>query len=427
MKEVAVIGGGPAGLMAAEVMATNGIQVTVYDAKPSVGRKFLLAGKGGLNITHAEPWPRFQTRYHNMHALLRDALQDFDNEKLRTWVHQLGIETFVGSSGRVFPAEMKSAPLLRVWLHRLRGMGVRFRVRHRWTGWARNGSALQFETPAGPYEASADATILALGGGSWPQLGSDGSWVTPLQQAGVFVSPLKPANCGFDVTTHRNPAGWSPHFGERHAGVPIKNISGRVAGTEMERAGEVLITAGGMEGGMIYALSSELRQATERDGKATLEIDLLPQTAAADLATKLSKPRGARSMSSHLQSTTGLHGAKAALLRELTMDEDWRDPARLASKIKCLNVTFVRPRPLAEAISSAGGVLFDDLDDHYMLRARAGTFCAGEMLDWDAPTGGYLLTACLATGRAAGLGTLQWLNTGSKGKAHGRRRKSTHL
>lgn len=387
--------------MAAEVVSAAGIAVDVFDAMPSVGRKFLLAGKGGMNITHAEPFAQFAARYGTQRARLEPLLEAFGPEALRAWVHGLGIGTFVGSSQRVFPTDMKAAPLLRAWLHRLRGQGVHFHVRHRWCGW--EGEALWFTTPEGERCVAADAVILALGGGSWPQLGSDGAWTVLLSGRGVPVAPLRPANCGFDVA-------WSATFAERFAGEPVKPVVATMTsgGAVLTRQGEFTITSGGVEGSLIYALSAPLRDAIERDGHALLTLDLAPGKTLQQLTQALSRPRGRDSLSNHLRKRTGITGVKAGLLRELLPAEVLAQPARLAAAIKSVPLMLDAPRPLAEAISSAGGVCFDALDEQLMLRSRPGVFCAGEMLDWEAPTGGYLLTACIATGRAAGFGALAW-------------------
>lgn len=398
--QVAVIGGGPAGLMAAEVLLNAGVAVDLYDAMPSVGRKFLIAGRGGMNITHAEPYADFTARYGQQETVLRPMLDDFSPSDLRAWCHDLGVETFVGTSGRVFPKEMKAAPLLRAWLHRLRTAGLRMHVRHRWLGWTANG-ALRFATPHGEVEARASATLLALGGGSWAKLGSDGAWVAGLREYGVEIADLKPANCGFDIP-------WSTHFKERFAGEPLKLIAARTD-TGTSRAGECMITDGGIEGGVIYALSAALRHEIETQGQATLWLDLLPNHDAPRVLAEVSHPRGSRSLSSHLQSRLGLKGVKAGLLREALSAEEFQDPVRLAAGIKALPLRLVAPRPLDEAISSAGGVCFSGLNDDLMLRDHPGLFCAGEMLAWEAPTGGYLLTACFATGRRAAAGALRWL------------------
>ncbi len=402
--DVAVIGGGPAGLMAAEVLAAGGVRVTLYDAMPSPGRKFLFAGKSGLNLTHAETHDQFLARYGARQTVLQPLLDAFDAQALRAWAGELGVETFVGSSGRVFPKEMKAAPLLRAWLHRLRGAGVRIRVRHRWRGWD-DGGALLFATPEGERRINADAVILALGGGSWARLGSDGAWLPLLAAQGIETAPLRPANCGFDVP-------WSAHFRERYAGQPIKSVVASCrepSGELVSRQGEFVITATGVEGSLIYALSAPLRDAIEADGSATLSLDLAPGKTQQQLTETLERPRGRDSLANHLRKRTGIAGVKAGLLRELLEKEAYTVPERLAAAIKALPLPLAATRPLDEAISSAGGVRFEALDRRLMVRQRPGLFCAGEMLDWEAPTGGYLLTACFASGRAAGLGALAWL------------------
>ena len=389
---VAVVGGGPAGLMAAEALCRRGIGVDLYEAMPSVGRKFLMAGRGGLNLTHAEPFPALVSRYGDRQAQVSPWLDAFSPGDLRAWAADLGVDTFVGTSGRVFPTEMKAAPLLRAWLHRLRAHGVRVHVRHRWLGWAADG-ALRFDTPAGEVQTSPVATVLALGGGSWAKLGSDGRWVAALTDAGVAVAPLRPANCGFDV-------GWSPFFSEHFAGHPLKSLA-ITFGAE-RRVGECVVTQHGLEGSLVYAFAARLRDAIEANGHATLHLDLLPDRRPDQVLAQLERPRGSRSLASHLQSRLGLKGVKAALLRECLTKEQMQNPAQLASAIKALPVRLVAPRPIDEAISTAGGVTFDTLDAQLMLRSRPGVFCAGEMLDWEAPTGGYLLTACMGSGKAAG-------------------------
>ncbi len=395
----AIIGGGPAGLMAAEQLAQGGMAVTVYDSMRSVGRKFLLAGRGGLNITHSEPFAAFLGRYGRSQPHLSPFLNTFGPSELRAWVHDLGIETFVGSSGRVFPTEMKAAPLLRRWLKRLRAAGVQFQMQHRWLGWADDG-ALRFSTPNGEKLVQADAIILALGGASWPKLGSDGSWVPLLEAQGVEIAPLLPANCGFDV-------GWSDYFRDKFAGQPLKTIV--LHHHEFQQRGECVITETGIEGSLIYAASAGLRDEILAKGQATSHLDLLPDRSKAQIAKSLAKPRGSRSMSSHLQSRLRLKGVKAGLLRECVPAADFDDASKLAQAIKRLPLKLTAPRPLAEAISTAGGVTFTSLNQSLMLHALPGCFCAGEMLDWEAPTGGYLLTACFATGRAAGLEALDYL------------------
>ncbi|MGE5384632.1 MAG: TIGR03862 family flavoprotein [Betaproteobacteria bacterium] len=401
----AVIGGGPAGLMAAEALCSEGIDVDLYDAMPSLGRKFLMAGKGGMNITHSEDEESFLSRYGRHSEALRRALTAFSPAAIRDWMRTLGIESFIGSSGRVFPTGMKAAPLLRAWLRRLRDSGACLHVRHRWLGWDTNG-ALVFATPTGETTIHHDAVILALGGGSWSKLGSDGAWVPLLRERGVEVAPLKPANCGFDI-------GWSDHFRDRYAGHPLKAITARFegdGGRPIERRGEIMITATGIEGGLVYALSAALRDRIEIAESARLELDLLPDRSAAFVAAEIARPRGSRSLASHLQSRLGLKGVKTGLLREILTPDEMHDPIQLARTIKALPLHLIGPRPLDEAISSAGGVCFDALDENFMLRALPGVFCAGEMLDWEAPTGGYLLSGCLATGRVAGHGAVAWLN-----------------
>ncbi|MCV2218117.1 TIGR03862 family flavoprotein [Thauera sp. Sel9] len=411
LRQVAVIGGGPAGLIAAEALAAAGMAVTVFDAMPSVGRKFLLAGRGGLNLTHGEALDSFLSRYGARRSVLEPMIRTFGPQALRDWAHGLGVETFVGSSGRVFPQEMKAAPLLRAWLARLRSAGVRFEVRHRWLGWADEPTGtrqlLRFSTPDDERRVEADAVLLALGGGSWAKFGSDGAWVPCLRALGVEVAELQPANCGFDVA-----AGWSAHFLARFKGQPLKNVVGRLAAADgqcHERAGECLISATGIEGGLIYALSAALRDTISAHGRTALELDLAPGRSRERLAAELARPRGSRSMASHLQGQTGIKGIKAALLRECLPPDAFADPARLAAGIKALPVKLAAARPLDEAISSAGGIRFESLDDRLMLRARPGVFVAGEMLDWEAPTGGYLLTACFATGLAAARGLADWI------------------
>ena len=396
---VAVIGAGPAGLMAAEALAQAGLGVDVYDAMPSAGRKLLLAGKGGLNLTHGEPFEPFVGRYAERAATLRPLLQAFGADALRAWAAGLGVETFVGSSGRVFPKDLKAAPLLRAWLHRLRGQGVRFHMRHRWLGFG-EGRALRFAAPAGEVCVEPGATVLALGGASWPQLGSDGAWVPALEAAGAAVAPLAASNCGFDV-------GWSEHLASRHAGEPLKGVA--IAFEGWRQAGEFVLTAGGVEGSLVYAASARLRERIATAGEAVFELDMLPQRTLAWVQAELAHPRGTRSLGTHLKTRLGLAGAKAALLWELVPKATMADAAAFAAAIKALPVRVKAARPVAEAISTAGGVRFESLDEHLMLRSRPGLFVAGEMLDWEAPTGGYLLTASFATGRAAGQGAAAWL------------------
>jgi len=400
-----VIGGGPAGLMAAEVLCTGDVRVDVYDAMPSVGRKFLMAGKGGLNLTHVEAQEAFLARYGARRPHIEPLLNGFGPDALRAWSRGLGMETFVGSSGRVFPIGMKAAPLLRAWLHRLREAGAKFHARHRWLGWMEDG-ALRFATPTREHTALADIVVLALGGGSWAQLGSDAAWVPLLEQCGVQVTPLQPANCGFDV-------GWSEHFRSRFAGQPLKSVAVSLtdsSGMTHTRQGECIITDAGIEGGLVYALAAPLRDAIAASGAVILHFDLLPGREPSRVFEEVAHPRGAKSLSSHLQSRLGIKGVKAGLLREVLTKEDLADPARIAAALKALPLKLVATRPIDEAISTAGGVAFEALDEHLMLRALPGVFCAGEMLDWEAPTGGYLLNACFASGRAAGAGAVAWLN-----------------
>ncbi|QXI09054.1 TIGR03862 family flavoprotein [Pseudomonas tensinigenes] len=400
---VAIIGGGPAGLMAAEVLSQAGIRVDLYDGMPSVGRKFLLAGVGGMNITHSEAYPAFLSRYAERAPQIAPLLRGFDADALCQWIHDLGIETFIGSSGRVFPTDMKAAPLLRAWLKRLRDSGVVIHTRHRWLGWDEHG-ALRIDSPEGEITVKPDATLLALGGGSWSRLGSDGAWMLPLEQHGVGLAPLQPSNCGFEVQA------WSDLMVSKFAGAPLKNIAIGL-NDDIPRLGECVITATGIEGSLIYALSAPIRESINQYGAAVIHIDLLPGRPVDKLQTALSKPRGSRSMAKHLHSQVGIDGVKAALLRELTDAATFADPALLARAIKALPLTLVKTRPLDEAISSAGGVTFEAMDERLMLKALPGVFCAGEMLDWEAPTGGYLLTGCFASGRAAGLGIVQWLKS----------------
>lgn len=398
---IAIIGAGPAGLMAAEVLSKAGHSVEIFDAMPSSGRKFLLAGKGGMNITHSEPLEAFITRYAEAMPRVAPWLQAFGPDELRAWVHGLGISTFIGSSGRVFPLEMKAAPLLRAWLHRLRAQGVRLHTRTRWLGWSDDG-ALRLAQPEGEIQRKFAATVLALGGASWPRLGSDGAWYPLLAERGIDLSPLKSSNCGFDI-------GWSAHFVERFAGQSIPTVG--ITHTEQgsRRVGPCVITATGIEGTLIYALSSKLRQQIEIDGQAQIELDLLPDWSAEKVAKELLRPRGTRSWASHLQSRLGLKGVKVGLLREVLAPDAWQDAEKIAFAVKSLTLTLRATRPIAEVISSAGGVCLAELDEGLMLHKMPGVFCAGEMLDWEAPTGGYLLTACFASGFCAGQGVQAWL------------------
>jgi len=407
---VAVIGGGPAGLMAAEVLSASGVQVHVYDAMPSVGRKFLLAGRGGLNLTHSEPFDIFMSRFGDRRAQLEPMLTQFGPEQVREWAAGLGIETFVGTSGRVFPTDMKAAPLLRAWLQRLRAAGVQFHMRHRWLVGGDEpiaAASLRFATPAGEAAVNADAVVLALGGASWARLGSDGAWAPWLQARGVDVAPLLPANCGFDG------AGWSEHFSSRFAGQPFKSVAISFTdsqGRRFARKGEFVATATGIEGSLIYAASALLRDEITAHGSATLLLDLLPDRSAEQVLAAVTHPRGARSLSSHLKSRLGLEGIKAGVLHEVLSREAMQDPAQLASTIKAVPLRLVAARPIDEAISTAGGVRFDALDEGLMASALPGVFAAGEMLDWEAPTGGYLLTASMASGAAAARGAIKQLD-----------------
>ena len=405
-QHVAIIGGGPAGLMAAEVLSQAGLRVDVYDGMPSVGRKFLLAGVGGMNITHSEAYPAFLSRYAERAPQMAPLLRGFGAEALCEWIHGLGIETFVGTSGRVFPTDMKAAPLLRAWLKRLRDQGVVIHTRHRWTGWNASGDLLIY-SPDGEKTVHSDAVLLALGGGSWSRLGSDGAWLTLLEDKGVRNAPLQPSNCGFEVSA------WSELMVSKFAGAPLKNVAIGL-GDDKPRLGECVVTASGIEGSLIYALSAPIREAINQTGSATVHIDLLPSKPVDKIQTALAKPRGSRSMSKHLHSQLGLDGVKAALLRELAPAEHFNDPAQLAAALKALPLTLVKTRPMDEAISTAGGVPFEALDERLMLKQLPGVFCAGEMLDWEAPTGGYLLTGCFASGRMAGQGILKWLNASAR-------------
>lgn len=426
---VAIVGAGPAGLMAAETLARQGVAVQVFDAMPTVGRKFLLAGKGGLNLTHSEPASDFVRRFGARQAQLQPWLQQFGPEQVRAWAQSLGVDTFVGTSGRVFPSSMKAAPLLRAWLQRLRALGVQFHMRHRWMGWTEQG-ALRFSTPSGLVQLQAGAVVLALGGASWARLGSDGAWVPWLRAQGVTVAPLRPANCGFDVLHHasvggetrreflrellgQSPAiGWTSHFSSRFAGQPFKSVSIEFrdsAGRHFQRRGEFVATATGIEGSLVYAVSALLRDEIEAHGSATFYLDLLPDHSPERVLAEVRHPRGTRSLSSHLKSRLGLDGIKMGILYEQLGKERMSDAPALAAAIKALPITVLAARPIDEAISTAGGVALEALDEQLMLRQCPGVFCAGEMLDWEAPTGGYLLTASMASGVRAGQGATHWL------------------
>lgn len=427
---VAIVGAGPAGLMAAERLSAAGVAVQVHDAMPSAARKFLLAGRGGLNLTHSEPLADFVGRYGARRDAVAGWLRDFDPQALRAWASGLGIDTFVGTSGRVFPREMKAAPLLRAWLQRLRqpraagAVAVRFHMRHRWVGWEEGATApragpsapgLVFTAPTGRVCVAPAAVLLALGGASWPRLGSDAAWVPWLEQAGAEVAPLRPANCGFDAAG-RSGAGWTPLLAERFAGQPLKSVALRFGdgrGRVFARQGEFVLTATGVEGSLIYACSHLLRDEIARTGQATFELDLLPGRTAAQVRAAVAHPRGSRSLSSHLRSRLGLGGIKTALLNELLVPQQLHDVDTLARAIKALPLTLVAARPVAEAISTAGGVRLESLSEDLELLGAPGVFCAGEMLDWEAPTGGYLLTACLASGVRAARGVLKRLGVAS--------------
>jgi uncharacterized flavoprotein (TIGR03862 family) len=400
---VAIIGAGPAGLMAAEVLAQGGARVTVYDAMPSVGRKFLMAGRGGLNLTHSEPLPAFLTRYREAMPQLTTAIEAFPPDRLRAWCEALGQPTFVGSSGRIFPKALKASPLLRAWLRRLDAMGVQFSLRHRWTGWDENGRLL-FQTPDGPSAVEASATVLALGGASWPRLGSDGGWTETLGAKGVKITPLKSANCGFAVA-------WSDIFRDRFEGEPLKGIT-LSFGTQSVR-GEAMITRNGIEGGAIYALSANLRDAILAFGQATLHIALRPDGETRDVVARLSAPRGKQTFSNWLRKAAQLSPVAIGLLQEAAMVSGVTlsslPAENLTELINAVPVQLTDIAGIARAISTAGGIAFEELDADFMIPRLPGVFAAGEMLDWEAPTGGYLLQACFATGAAAGRGVLKWL------------------
>ncbi len=430
-KTVVIIGGGPAGLMAAQVLSESalkaGWQVHVYDAMPSVGRKFLLAGKGGLNLTHSEAFEPFLSRYGPQQRPMGAMLKQFGAPEVQSWAQALGVATFVGSSGRVFPKDMKAAPLLRAWLHQLRVAGVQFHMRHRWLGWSGaedntakgasnlTGHQLQFSSPQGAVTVQADAVVLALGGGSWARLGSDGAWVDVLAAQGVDVKPLLPSNCGFDLST-----AWTAHFSSRFAGQPFKTVAITVPSQDASpprfaRQGEFVATATGVEGSLIYAASSLLRNDIAAQGHAMLYLDLLPDRTPEQVLAEVRHPRGSRSLSSHLKSRLKIDGIKAAVLHEMLGKEEYKQPQALAAAIKALPIRLKAARPLDEAISSAGGVAFEGLGTDLMLKQsnlhKPGIFCAGEMLDWEAPTGGYLITACLSSGAQAGRGVAAYLAT----------------
>lgn len=410
--DVAIIGAGPAGLMAAEHLAQSGLSVHVFEAKPSAARKFLMAGKGGLNLTHSEAFEPFVGRYAERSAQLRPWLEQWGAEQLVQWVQGLGFDTFVGSSGRVFPTDMKAAPLLRAWLARLKSQSVVFHMRHRWLGW-NDQAQVVVQSEQGLHAVQCKALVLATGGGSWAQLGSDGAWLPWLQGKGVDIAPLQASNCGFDVgAAAGNASGWSEVFRERFAGTPIKSVvlsfdNGN--GLAFERQGEFVVTQTGIEGSLVYAASALLRDAIAQQGSARLALDLMPQWSAERVLAELSKSKGSRSLSSHLKTRLGLDGVKTGLLYEVLGKAGMADTAQLAATIKSLPLTLLAARPIDEAISTAGGVRLEALDANGMCMQLAGVFCAGEMLDWEAPTGGYLLTACMASGVHVARGVRRYL------------------
>src|SRR5689334_19353266 len=402
-QSAAVIGAGPAGLMAAEVLAQGRAEVTVFDAMPSAGRKFLMAGRGGLNLTHSEPLSAFLARYREAAPRLEPAISAFPPDRVREWSEALGQPTFVGSSGRVFPQSFKASPLLRAWLRRLDSQGVRFAFRHRWSGWDRH-NRLLFLTPDGEGACEAQTTVLAVGGASWPRLGSDGSWVEWLAARGVAIARLRPANCGFTV-------GWSDVFRDRFEGQPLKGAAFSFAAQTIR--GEAIITRTGIEGGAIYALSSELREAIAQSGEAALQVALRPDFSRDELAARLQSPRGKQSFSNFLRKAVSLSPVAIGLVQETAIASGRSptalSPQDLADLINAVPIWLTGTAPIARAISTAGGIALDELDENFMLRRLPGVFAAGEMLDWEAPTGGYLLQASFATGAAAGKGALGWL------------------
>ncbi len=401
MKTVSIIGAGAAGLMAAEILSQTNVNVTVYDAMPSAGRKFLMAGKGGLNISHSENFITFLTRYGERETEITPYINVFTPTNLCEWIQKLGIETFTGTSGRIFPKEMKAAPLLRKWLHQLRSRGVQFSMRHRWLGWKNNNTKqLIFDTPTGEKIVNTDVVILALGGGSWARLGSTGEWVKILRENGLNIETLQPSNCGFNIA-------WREYFQQRFASQPLKNVCLKFA--TFQKKGDLMFTESGIEGGLIYAASSLIRNEISKNNTATIFLDLFPEKTEIELLAKLCKPRGKLSVAQFWRRQLNLEGAKAGLVREILTIEELNSPEIVSHTLKNLPLILLSPRPLDEAISSAGGVPFEELNADLMCKKLEGVFCAGEMLDWEAPTGGYLLTACLATGRAAGFGVTKWL------------------
>jgi uncharacterized flavoprotein (TIGR03862 family) len=400
--DAAVIGAGPAGLMAAEALAQGDASVTVFDAMPAAGRKFLMAGRGGLNLTHSEPLPAFLARYREAEPRLEPAITAYPPERLRAWSEALGQKTFVGSSGRVFPESFKTSPLLRAWLRRLDSQGVQFAFRHRWIDWDDGG--LRFQTPDGERLVEAGATVLALGGASWPRLGSDGAWTELLAARGIAIAPLRPTNCGFTVA-------WSDVFRDRFEGQPLKSAEFRFGDQAIR--GEAIVTRSGIEGSAIYAMSADLRETIAKSGEATLSIALRPDLGAGDLVKRISAPRGKQSLSNFLRKAANLSPVAIGLLQEAAIASNQPlasfPPEKLAVLVNAVPVKLTGVAPIARAISTAGGIAFDELDKNYMLRKVPGVFAAGEMLDWEAPTGGYLLQASFATGAAAGRGGVRWL------------------
>lgn len=408
-KTIAIIGGGPAGLIAAEILSTKGFSVHIFDAKPAVLRKFLVAGQGGLNLTKAESFEVFLSRYSSSAPSLKKHLSNFGPPELITWVNELGFSTFTGSSHKVFPEKMDAVQLRRAWIKRLQQQGVQFHLSNRWIGWNEKNELL-FETRQGIHSFKASATILAMGGASWPKTGSDGSWLKILRQEGIKIEPFKPANCGFNVN-------WSDYFRQKYAGSPLKSVAlcfFSEDGKELRQKGEFVISDYGVEGNLIYKFSALIREKINKNGQAIIYVDLKPDWDQQKLATRLSKPRGSRSLSSHIYKTIGLHDVKTGLLREFLPKSVIENPVTLAQAIKSVPIPLISSRPVEEAISTAGGVSFDELSDVLMLIKKPGVFCAGEMLDWEAPTGGYLLTACFSTGKAAAQGAVHWLEQNQK-------------
>jgi uncharacterized flavoprotein (TIGR03862 family) len=402
-KKIIVIGGGPAGLMAAEKISNSGHEVHVYDAMPTVGRKFLLAGIGGLNLTHSEVYSTFIEKYRERKSEVSQLLKQYNAQHLQEWAGNLGIETFVGSSGRVFPKEMKAAPLLRAWLQRLKKNGVQFHMRHQWMGW--QDENLRFTTTEGEIHATADAVVFALGGASWPKLGSNGKWISLLTELGMEIAELKPSNCGFNIS-------WSSFFKQKFSGSALKSVEAMLVDikqNKIQKRSQIVITENGVEGSLIYALSAPIRELIDRDGHAIVYLDLVPDKEIERVMKEVGMPRGSRSLSSHLKSKLGIDSLKTALIYECLQDDVINNPGLLAKAIKKLPITCISTRPIDEAISTAGGILFESLDQNLMSKNKHGYFFAGEMLDWDAPTGGYLLTACFASGYVAGNGVNKYL------------------